>query len=49
MRKTEKAKKAVLDMLVKMAVGESEKISHWDIFQPEEPEELEQIRAKRRK
>lgn len=49
MRKAEKAKKAVLDMLVNLAVSESEKGSAWDIFQPEEPEELEQVRAKRKK
>ncbi len=49
MRKTEKAKKAVLDMLVKLAVSESEKSSNWDVFQPEESEELEQVRAKRKK
>lgn len=49
MKKMEKAKKTVLDKLVKMAVSESEKGSAWDIFQPEEPEELEQVRKQRRK
>lgn len=49
MRKAEKAKKAVLDMLVKLAVSESEKGSAWDVFQPEEPKELERVRANRKK
>lgn len=49
MRKMEKAKKVILDKLVKMAVSESEKSSNWDVFQPEEPEELEQLRKQSKK
>lgn len=45
----EKAKKAVLDILVKMAVSESEKNTLWDVFQPKEPEELEQVRKRMKK